>query len=250
MRRQGIIGRAASAALLAAGAALALAPMPAAAQTAGEIPYLDAVDAWADGQELRRLLPDGAEKPSKPKQRARRPTARQLAALRFERSDAVTQRNYQAVMDLLEPGFDPAVVVAEFDRVLKGFDDSMRAADVPVRPDNIADVAAWTLLSAYAAYHDRRSFGDPGVRAVRDAARRSLALDRRLRRLSDAEKQELAEMLELRTILRISDLYWGRQDGDDAREQAAMDELNAWIDKLFGLELERVRFTRKGLVER
>lgn len=249
MRRQGIIGRAALAlALLAAG--VALAPAPAAAQTVGELPYLDAVDAWADGQELRRALPDGATKPSKPSKRARRPTVRQLAALRFEATAAVTQRNYQAVMDLLEPGYDPAAVVAEFDRVLGGFGDSMRAADVPLRPDDIADISAWTLLSAFAAYHDRDSFGDRGVRALRDAARRNLALDRRVRRLPDADKQQLAEMLELRTILRISDLYWGRQEGDAAREQAALDELSAWIDDLFGVELERVRFTRTGLVER
>ena len=172
MRRQGIIGRAALAlALLAAG--VALAPAPAAAQTVGELPYLDAVDAWADGQELRRALPDGATKPSKPSKRARRPTVRQLAALRFEATAAVTQRNYQAVMDLLEPGYDPAAVVAEFDRVLGGFGDSMRAADVPLRPDDIADISAWTLLSAFAAYHDRNSFGDRGVRALRDAARRT-----------------------------------------------------------------------------
>ena len=153
-------------------------------------------------------------------------------------------------MDLLEPGYDPAAVAAEFDRVLGGFGDSMRAADVPLSPANLANVSAWTVLSAFAAYHDRDGFADPGVRAVRDAARRNLALDRRVRRLSDADQQALAEMLELRTILRISDLYWGRQEGDAAREQAAQDELSAWIDDLFGIELERVRFSRRGLVER
>jgi hypothetical protein len=252
VRRRGIIGEATLAVgLLAVGAALAPAIAP--AQTVGEIPYLEAVDAWADAQDLRRLLPGGgagASEPFKPSKRARRPTARQLRALRFVRTDEVRRRNYQAVMDRLEPGYDPAVVVAEFDRVLDGVHGSMRASDVPMSPDNIADVAAYTLLNAYAAYYDRKRMGDPGVRAVRDAARHNLALDRRARRLSDADTQELAEMLELRTILRISDLYWGRQDADAAREQAAINELNSWIDDLFGVEVERVRFSRKGLVPR
>jgi uncharacterized protein DUF6683 len=228
----------------------AIAPAPAAAQTTGDIPYLDAVDAWADGQELRRLLPDGGTGTTKPRKRARQPTARQLAALRFERTEEVTQQNYQAVMDLLEPGYDPAALGAEFDRVLDGQHGSMRDADVPVSPDNIADVGAWVLLSGYAAYHDRTTLGNAGIRAVRDSLRRSLALDRRVRRLSDADTQQVAEMLELRTILRISDLFWGRTEEDAAREQAALDELRSWIKEVYGVDLERVRFSKKGLVPR
>lgn len=236
-----------AAALLAVSAAFA--PAPAAAQSTGDLPYLDAVDAWADGQELGRLLPDGRTQ-TKPRKRARRPTARQLTALRFKRTDAVTQRDYQAVMDLLEPGYDPAALVAEFDRVLDGTHGSMRDADVSVSPGNIADVGAWTLLSAYAAYNDRTTLGDPGVRAVRDSLRRGLALDRRARRLSDADTQQVAEMLELRTILRISDLFWGRTNGDAAREAAALDELRSWIEELYGVDLERVKLSRNGLVRR
>ncbi len=38
--------------------ACAMAPVTAGAQTTGDLPYLDAVDAWADGQELRRTLRD------------------------------------------------------------------------------------------------------------------------------------------------------------------------------------------------
>jgi hypothetical protein len=88
------------------------------------------------------------------------------------------------------------------------------------------------------------------VKAVRRAARTDLALDRTVRRSSDARKQETAEMLALRTILRVSDLNWGRQSRDAAREAAAMDALRMWVDTAFGVDLDRVEFTRKGLVPR
>ena len=108
------------AALLVAASGVALAPVPASAQTTGEIPYVDAVDAWADGQSLRRTLPgsgDGTITTPPKSRRVKRPTAQQLASLRFERRDEITARNDQAVMALLEPGYDPAAVVAEFDRL-------------------------------------------------------------------------------------------------------------------------------------
>jgi hypothetical protein len=254
-RRRGNIGRATlTAALLVLGAALA--PAPAGAQDGPVTAYLDAVDAWATGERLRQLLPDETStttrpsKPTKPKQRPRQPTRRQLAALRFERTDAIRQQNYQAIMDRLEPGYDPAAVVAEFDRLLAQQHGNMRKSDVRVSSSNIADVAAWTLLLSYAQYHERTTLSDRGVRAVRDAARRSFALDRQARRLADAEAQQVAEKLELRTYLRLGDLFFGRQNADAPREQAALDELSTWIQDVYGVDLERVRFTRKGLVER
>ena len=77
-----------------------------------------------------------------------------------------------------------------------------------------------------------------------------MALDRRMRRLSDARAQEAAEMLELRTILRVSDLNVGRLQGDAAREQRARAALRAWIRQSFGLDLARVRLSRRGFVKR
>ena len=73
--------------------------------------------------------------------------------------------------------------------------------------------------------------------AVQRAARRAMALERGVRRLSDASTQEAAEMLELRTILRVSDLNVGRIQGDAAREQTASAALRSWIRQSFGLDL-------------
>jgi hypothetical protein len=236
--------------------AMACVPIAAPAQTVGEIPFVDAVDAWADGQSLRRTLPgSGAgafSKPSKSKlgRRPRKPTARQLAALRFKRTKAITQQSHQAVMERLGPGYDPAAVVAEFDRLTALVHAGMRDWKGRWSPGNIADVAAYMLLNGYGAFHARTSAPDTPILAVQSAARRSMALSRQIRGLSAARKQTAAEMLELRTILRISDLNLARTAGDAPREQAAKAALRSWIKDVFGVDLERVRLTRAGLVKR
>jgi hypothetical protein len=231
---------------------LAVAPAPAAAQT-GDLPYLDAVDAWADGQALRRTLPNaggGGTGATKPRKRARQATPKQLAALRFTRSQAVTDASHQAVVALLDPSLDPAAVIADLVRLQGLYDQEMRGLTPSLDPLNLGDVAAYSLILSYAAYHERSSFPDAAVRAIRRAARTDLALNRKVRTSSDARKQEAAEMLTLRTILRVSDLNWGRQSQDAAREQAATDALRAWVKTAFGVDLERVTVTRKGIVRR
>jgi len=228
-----------------AGAAL-LAPAPAAAQTTGDLPYLDAVDAWADGQSLGRLLPGAGERT----RRARKPTARQRATLRFKRTAAVTRSSYEAVFARLAPGNDRTALFAEFERVTAIAHDGMRDLSGRWSPGNLADVSAYMQLSGYAAYSSRTSLPGRAVVAVQRAARTRMALDRRVRRLSDARAQEAAEMLELRTILRVSELNLGRIEGDAARVQAARAELRAWIRECFGLDLARVKLTRRGFVKR
>ena len=221
-------------------------PAPAAAQTTGDLPYLDAVDAWADGESLRGLLPGAADR----KPRARKPTARQLGTLRFKRTAAGTRSTHEAVFALLEPGFDPAALSAELDRLTAVAHKGMRGLSGRWSPNNIADVAAYMQLSAYAAFSSKTSLPGRAVVAVQRSARTRMALDRRMRRLSDARAQEAAEMLELRTILRVSDLNVGRLQGDAAREQRARAALRAWIRQSFGLDLDRVRLTRRGFVKR
>jgi hypothetical protein len=241
--------------LLATAAALALAAVPAQAQT-GDLPYVDAVDAWADGQSLRRTLPGSGDasvtRPSKPArgERPRKATPRQLASLRFEPSEEVTRQNDQAVMALLEPGYDPAAVVAELDRLRAVVHDGIGGWKGRWSPSNIADVSAYMLLSSYSVYYEKPSVSERGSLALRGAARNSMALNRRVRRLSDARKQTAAEMLELRTIFRLSDVNIARMGGDATGEQAAKAQLRAWIKDAFGADLERVRLTRKGLVRR
>jgi hypothetical protein len=48
----------------------------------------------------------------------------------------------------------------------------------------------------------------------------------------------------------VSDLNWGRIEGDVARQDAARAELRSWMKAAFGVDLERVKLTRRGLVVR
>jgi hypothetical protein len=246
MRRRGV--------MVAVLVACVVAPAPASAQT-GDLPYVDAVDAWADGQALRRTLPraggggTGATKPKRA-ERPRKATPRQLAKLRFTPSQAVTDASYQAVLALMDPAVDPASVTAELDRLRGLWDGEMRKLTPRLEPSDLGDVATYALTLSYAAYHERSKVPDAGLAAVRRSARTDLALNATVRRSSDARKQEAAQMLALRTILRVSDLNWGRQEQDAAREQAAADALRTWVKTAFGVDLDRVAFTRKGLVPR
>jgi hypothetical protein len=226
--------------------ACVLAPAPATAQV-GDLPYLDAVDAWADAQTLRRTLPDAG---STPRTRRRAATPRQLAALRFTRTQAVTDASHAAIVALLDPSLDRATVIADLVRLQGLWDKQMRGLEPRLDPDDLGDVAAYALVLSYAAYHERTKLPTRGVKAVRRDARDDLARNRKVRTSSDARKQEAAEMLSLRTLIRVSDLNWGRQTGDAAREAAALDTLRVWIRDGFGVDLERTRFTRRGLVAR
>jgi hypothetical protein len=232
--------------VLAVLAACVIAPAPAGAQT-GDLPYLDAVDAWADAQTLRRTLPEAGGAPRK---RTRPATARQLATLRFTRSQSVTDASHAAIVALLDPALDPGTVIADLVRLQGLWDEEMRGLTPRLQPDNLGDVAAYALVLSFAAYHERSTFPDAGVKAVRRAVRHDLARNRKVRSSPDARKQEAAEMLSLRTILRVSDLNTSRQSGEAEREDAALDALRTWVRSAFGADLERARFTRRGLVAR
>jgi hypothetical protein len=176
-------------------------------------------------------------------------TSRRQPASSPPHGPSVTRQNDQAVMALLEPGYDPpAAVVAEFDRLRAIVHDGIRDWKGRWSPRNIADVSAYMLLSSYGVFHARPSVSERGSLQVRSTARNAMALNRRVRRLSDARKQTAAEMLELRTIFRLSDVNVARMEGDATRELAAKARLRSWVKEAFGVDLERVRLTRKGLV--
>jgi hypothetical protein len=240
--------------LLAAVAALAFVPLVPAQAQIGDLPYVDAVGAWASAQNLRRTLPGSANTSTGTKQpsksgHAPRPTARQLATLRFRRNAGVTRSNYQAVIDALGPGHDPAQLASELDRLRALFHQAMREG-LPWSPNDVGDVAAFTVLTCYALYHLPTESTERAREAVRRAVRLDLASDKRVRRLSDARKQTAAEMLELRTILLVSDFNKARIARDVAARTAAEAAIRSWIKDAFGVDLAAVKLTRNGLVSR
>jgi hypothetical protein len=176
-----------------------------------------------------------------------RPTARQRATLRFRARQAVTDRLYREVVQ--ETGADPAVVDqqldaarAEYRRVLK------RVAGWRVQ--DLGDVAAFGLVQSYVQVHGATKVSKRGLARVRGAVRDDLARQRSVRRLSDTRQQDLAERLELRVIFFISDLNGARMRGDAGGVQSARSALRDWAKDLYGVDVERVRLTARGLVRR
>ncbi len=232
----------------------ALAPSPAAAQI--DPPIMDplgAVDAWATAESLRRMLPDSsqagreARKPPKARAKEKPPTRRQLAKLRFKRDSDVTQANNQAVVDLLGPEYDPAVVVADLERNRGLVHDMMRGFDGHWSPRNLADVAATALLGGYAAYHGKDQLSSRGSLAVRKAARAGLARSKRIRTLSAARKQTGAEMTEIRFIYRLTALNAARMAGDSTDLDIARYQIRTWIRDVYSLDVDAVKLTKRGV---
>jgi hypothetical protein len=241
--------------LLALGAALvALAGAPS-AQAQIDPPISDplgAVQAWATAESLARLLPDGRSAvparrtPARPHQATRA----QRAALRFTREARVTAANNAAVVAQLGPGHDAQTVVADIERNRGLAHEHMRSLAGRWSANDLGDVAAYVLLSGYAAYHGRVSLPSAAVRAVHQTARNGLALRKRIRRTSNADKQTAAEMSEIRMIYSLAALSAARAAGDRDTAEETRWEIRTWVRDVYGLDLERARLTRHGFVQR
>jgi hypothetical protein len=213
---------------------------------------LGAVQAWATAESLARLLPDGrsAVPTRRTSTRPRRATRSQLAALRFARAARVTVANDAAVVAQLGPGHDPQTVIADIERNRRLAHQHMRSLAGRWSANDLGDVAAYVLLSGYAAYHGRESLPGAAVRAAQRAARNGLALRKRIRRMSNADKQTAAEMSEIRMIYSLAALSAARKAGDGDTAEETRWEIRTWVRDAYGLDLERARLTRHGFVER
>jgi hypothetical protein len=213
---------------------------------------LGAVQAWATAESLARLLPDGrsAAPTRRTPARPRRASRAQLAALRFTRDARVTAANNAAVVAQLGAGHDPQTVVADIERNRRLAHEHMRSLAGRWSANDLGDVAAYVLLSGYAAYHGRGSLPGAPVRAVQRTARNGLALRKRIRQMSNADKQTAAEMSEIRMIYSLAALSAARAAGDGDTAEETRWEIRTWVRDVYCLDLERARLTRHGFVER
>jgi hypothetical protein len=241
-------------ALMAVAVALTQSAPPARAQEGPVTAYVDAVDAWATAETLRRMLPDSGEagrqtrKSAKARAKARKPTKAQLAKLRFVRDPAVTDANHQAVLSELGPGHDQATVVADIERNRRLVHGMMRSFSGRWSPNNLADVAATALLAGYAAYHGATKLSGRGCLAVRAAARSGLATSKRIRRLSSKRKQTGAEMTEIRLIYLLAELNAARAADDTIVQDTVRYKIRGWIRDVFSLDVDAVKLTKRGFV--
>jgi hypothetical protein len=216
---------------------------------------LGAVQAWATAESLRRLLPDGTNaghstQPARPHARRPKPTRAQVAKLRFRRDPAVTARNIEAVVAEMGPGHDAGEVIADIERNRGRAHRHLRSLSGRWSANDLGDIAAYVLLSGYAAYNDRPKLPSRAVLAVKRSARNGLARSKRIRRTSNADKQTAAEMSEIRMMYSLAALSAARAAGDDGTAEETRWEIRTWVREVYGLDLERARLTRRGFVER
>ena len=129
----------------------------------------------------------------------------------------------------------------EFRKVLTGVGWSSR---------NLGDMAAFSLLQGYVTWRQVAKVPSEGLKALRREVRDNLALQKQVRRLSDARQQEIAEILELRVIFFLDARNDALALGDSAGVAIARGEIRDWTESIFGVDVNEVRLTRRGLVER
>lgn len=86
-------------------------------------------------------------------------------------------------------------------------------------------------------------------RAVYRQFRASLAAQADIARMTDAQKQEAAEMLAISYGVNLSAYLAGVQRGDDALAQQSRDQARQGLEKLIGRPLARIRIDERGIAE-
>jgi hypothetical protein len=184
----------------------------------------------------------------KKKKRPKPPTRAQLRTLRFSPAPAVTQGVYQRVADQLGPGTDPVLLAQQLDAAKANFGAVMKRLHWSTR--DVGDMAAFTLVQGYITWHEVDKVSPRGVARLRRDVRANLARQRAVRRLSDARQQEIAEILELRVIFFLDQRNDAQRAGDSAGVAAARADLRTWTESIFGVDVDEVRLSSRGLVER
>lgn len=116
-------------------------------------------------------------------------------------------------------------------------------------PQNLADAYTAYLLAGWGLAHGEQRLDRRAVAAVRDHARARLARQPQLMRMSDAEKQALAEEASLHTVLILANHTQAVQARDEGlRARARAHYANSF--RRLGVDLGALALTRQGLVER
>jgi hypothetical protein len=197
---------------------------------------------------LTRSGRKGEKESRKRPHRPKAPTRKQRATLRFKPSSKVTQGVYQRVLDRLGAGVDPALVTQQLDAAKTNFRAVLKRVGWSSR--DLGDIAAFSLVQGYITWHEVERVSPSGLKRLRRDVRENLARQRAVRRLADARQQEIAEILELRVIFFLDQRNDAQRAGDTAAVSAARADMRDWAQSIFGVDLNVVRLTSRGLVKR
>jgi hypothetical protein len=197
---------------------------------------------------------DGAPstKPAKKKAKPKQPTRSQLRALRYRPSEAVSATVRRRMIEQLAHGEQADAIRALIDSgdLMRQFGAAMRKQGWS--PRDLGDMYSLAYLQLWLVANDKRKTSTAVDKAVRKDLRRRLALDRKVRRASDATQQETAEWLGSWTVVLAGSINHLRTLGDAAAVEAFRENARTLIraPDLLGTDLQQIRLTRRGIARR
>jgi len=142
--------------------------------------------------------------------------------------------------DQIAAEMDSGTLQTQFSNLLASYGYSSR---------NVADVMTAYLVIAWEVVHNEDATRSPnGIGSVHRSMQKSLAHSASMRRLTDAQKQELAETLGNLTMLAAIAKNTLVQRGDSAGLATLQDGVRTTTQK-FGIDLKSVQLTDEGFTE-
>jgi hypothetical protein len=140
---------------------------------------------------------------------------------------------------------DPATLRAQLDAAKRQFRSVM--GKLGWSPTDLGDTATFAFLQGYVTWRENGVVAQGALAPLRRQVRDDLARQRSVRRLSDARKQEIAEILELRTIFFLDSRNDAAAAGDAAGAAIARAQMRDWIRAVYGVDVNDVKLTRHGV---
>lgn len=199
--------------------------------------------------------PDGVApraQPRKPAARQRRPTQAQYRALRYRATPRVSAQVFDRLVQTWSQGEDVERMRTALagSNLLPQADRAMRRLGWSTR--DLGDAYAHAYLVMWSVVNGRPEVSEAATKAIRADVRTQFALDPRIRRAKDSAKQATAEWLSQWAVLLAATHNIYNDTGTPA-------DLRAWRDRardlaaeedLLGVDLSKVRLTRRGIVAR
>ncbi len=183
--------------------------------------------------------------------RGGKPDRNAAGVLVYRRSPRVTERVKRDYLARAEKAYGSSTA-ASLRRMLATRDFvamwAKGAAADGMSPNDLGDSLAEYWTTNWAIVHGDFSAAPALTKAVRFQIGPSVARVPQIRRMSDAQKQELSEGLMLNLVVEVIGVQAAKQGGDPALMRRLQTQTAARFKREFGVDLNAVRITNRGMV--
>lgn len=177
-------------------------------------------------------------------------TAAQLAKLNYTPSAATTRKvNEQFAKQFL--GSD-AKKREQFLKILNSGqlqqDYRKMISQVGLSHRNLADATTAYLVTSWQIVHQQKEGNRKGILAERDKMQNMLARNAKIQSLSNAQKQEIAEQMQLMTMTMVLAYRNNEHIGDEKNARLVRQSLISELKKN-GVDLHKIKMTDRGFVK-